>query len=127
MDSFGKEESMMSNSGELEMVRRGLATLVENKAARLSVVVETGYDESWLIGTADAYLRLALAAVEFVAAARAGTARLDHLGKTQCFGSGDEFSSVFAPRNVRIDGGWLVPDAEATENAVEWCDEAWGA
>jgi len=117
----------MNDSDDLEFVRRALARLVEDKTARLSIVVQTGYDESCVVGTADAYLRLALAAVEFVADARAGRGTVHNFGNVQCIGSGDEFSSLFAPRYVRIDYGWLARDTESADAAVEWCDEAWGA
>lgn len=44
----------MTDTSDLEKLRRSLAALVEDKTARQSVVVQTGYDESCVIGTADA-------------------------------------------------------------------------
>ena len=84
-----------------------VGSLITNHRARLWVTIETGFDESGLIGTADAYLRLAAAALDLVRTAGRKTARVRELGGSKLPVSAD-FYDVFGPAEVRITGGWLA-------------------
>lgn len=57
---------------ELKEIEESLKNLVSDSDARIGVIVETGHDELGLVATADGYLRLAHALVEFVRKAQHG-------------------------------------------------------
>lgn len=103
----------------IDVACRIVRGLIREPDARLSVAIETGPDEAFLIGTADGYLRLALVALEFVADARAGRARqmtVDGLtvADTQAFGE------VIEPGEVALEGGWLAASAGESRKAAEY-------
>ncbi len=60
-------------TAELKEIEESLKKLVSDPDARIGVIVETGHDELGLVATADGYLRLAHALVEFVRKARQGS------------------------------------------------------
>ena len=59
-------------TAELKEIEESLKNLVSDPDARIGVIVETGNDELGLVATADGYLRLAHALVEFILKARQG-------------------------------------------------------
>ena len=94
---------------------RMIRGLIADPAARLSVAVETGPDEATLVGTADAYyLRLALAALEFVANAQEGRIERQSVGEVPVVGTAS-FGSVFASGDFSVSAGWLAGSIEEAE------------
>lgn len=93
--------------------------LINSPAERLSIAIETGPDEAFLVGTADGYLRLALAALEFVSDARAGRAtRMTVDGVTVAHTS--SFGEVIVPSELGLDGGWLATSVEESRKVAEY-------
>ncbi|WP_406699402.1 hypothetical protein V5E97_11085 [Singulisphaera sp. Ch08] len=94
-------------------------SLIDNPTARLLIAIETGPDEAFLVGTSDAYLRLALAALEFVSDAQAGRARrLTVNGMTVADTS--SFGEAIEPGEVGLAGGWLMTSAEEARKVAEY-------
>lgn len=60
---------------ELKKIEATLKKLVADPDARIGIIVETGNDELGLVATADGYLRLAHALVEFILKARQGNTK----------------------------------------------------
>ena len=98
---------------------RLIRSVISDPAARLSVAIETGPDEAFLIGTADAYLRLALAALEFVADAQAGRAQRRTVGGLTIADSA-AFGDAIKPGEVWLSGGWLTASAEEAQALSEY-------
>jgi hypothetical protein len=92
--------------------------LIADPAARLSVAIETGPDEAILVGTADAFLRMALTALEFVADAQAGRATQLAVGSVTVADTG-AFAEVIKSGEVGLSGGWLVVSAEEAQAVAE--------
>jgi hypothetical protein len=93
--------------------------LITDPSARLSVAIETGPDEAVLVGTADAYLRLALASLEFVADTRAERTERQLVGGVQVAGT-TTFGEVFAPGEVGVSSGWLAGTAGEAKSVGEY-------
>ncbi len=87
--------------------------------ARLTVAIETGPDEAILVGTADAYLRLALAALEFVADAQAGRSRRLSIGGVSVAGT-MAFEDVVEYGEVALAAGWLVETSGDVRAVAEY-------
>jgi hypothetical protein len=98
---------------------RMIRGLIADPAARLSVAVETGPDEATFVGTVDAYLRLALAALEFVADAQAGLIERRSVGEVQVVGTAS-FGSVFASGDFAVSAGWLTGSIADAETLAEY-------
>jgi len=93
--------------------------LIADPAARLSVSIETAEDEAILVGTADAYLRLALAALEFVSDAQAGRAERLTIGGVTVADTGS-FGEVVETGEVGLARGWLAGSAEEARVVAEY-------
>jgi hypothetical protein len=103
----------------IEEVCRLVRSLIDNPTARLSIAIETGPDEALLVGTSDAYLRLALVALEFVSDAQAGRARsLTVNGMTVANTS--SFGEAIEPGEVGLAGGWLATSIEEVRKVAEY-------
>jgi hypothetical protein len=98
---------------------RLLHGLVADQAARVSVAIETGPDEAVLVGTADAYLRLALTALEFVADTWTEQAERQSVGGVGVTGT-TKFGEVFAPGEVGVSSAWLAATAEEVQAVKEY-------
>ncbi|MDR3619464.1 MAG: hypothetical protein P4L85_08945 [Paludisphaera borealis] len=94
-------------------------SLIDNPTARLTIAIETGPDEAFLVGTSDAYLRLALVALEFVSDAQAGRARCMTVnGMTVADTS--SFGEAIEPGEVALAGGWLATSVEEARKVAEY-------
>jgi hypothetical protein len=93
--------------------------LIIDPGARLSVAIETGPDEAILVGTAEAYLRLALAALEFVSDARAGRAVRLTIGGVTVADTGS-FGEVVETGEIGLPGAWLASSAEEARAVAEY-------
>ena len=103
----------------IDEVCRLVRNLIDDPAARLSVAIETGPDEAFFIGTADAYLRLALAALEFVSDARAGRARrLTVVGVT--LADTGAFGEAIEPGEIGLSGGWLAGSTAEARTVADY-------
>ena len=56
---------------ELSEINEKLKTMITNQDAQIRLVIQTGYDETVMVATADGYLRLAQVLVEFILKAKA--------------------------------------------------------
>ena len=56
-------------ASELKEASHIIEQFIANKNAQLSITIQTGHDEAGLVGTRDAYLRLAKTAIDFIIAA----------------------------------------------------------
>jgi hypothetical protein len=98
---------------------RLVSGLISDPAARLSIAIETGPDEAFLIGTSDGYLRLALATLEFIADAQAGRAnRIAINGLVVADTS--SFGEVITPGEVRLAAGWLTASKSESLGLTEY-------
>src|SRR5262249_36636184 len=91
-----------------------VARQISNPNARLWMTIETGIDEAGVVGTSDAYLRLAAAALKL-----AGAADRHDIPRQTGAGYGlpasNHFKGGLGPVEPRITGGWLAPsDVEVT-------------
>jgi hypothetical protein len=102
----------------LDEVRRLLSEGIVDKEARVSVAVETGCDESMLIGTADGYLRFALAFIEFVRKSQCGEAQVVSLDgrMVPC----NWFGDVCMNGEVRISSGWFAQDEAERQRLADF-------
>jgi hypothetical protein len=57
----------------LSEISKALESLIQSQEACVYTFVETGYDETGMVATADGYLRLAKELINFVVAAQGGT------------------------------------------------------
>ena len=109
----------MEPVAEILVACRLVRDLIADSAARLSVVIETGPDEAILVGTADAYLRLALASLEFVADAKAGRAKQLSVGGVMVADSGT-IGELVEPGEVGLSGGWIAASADEARKVAEY-------
>ena len=65
---------------QLAQIAAELEGAIEDQDAQMFVTVETGFDEGNIVGTRDAYLRLAKVLLEFVVAVDNGEATPDGTG-----------------------------------------------
>lgn len=93
--------------------------LIADPAACLSVAIETAPDEAIFVGTADAYLRLALAALEFVAGAQAGRAKQLSVGGVTVADTG-AFGEAVEPGEVSLSRGWLTASVDEAREVTEY-------
>ncbi|MDR3619544.1 MAG: hypothetical protein P4L85_09355 [Paludisphaera borealis] len=103
----------------IDEVCRMVRSLIDNPTARLLIAIETGTDEAFLVGTSDAYLRLALAALEFVSDAQAGRARSLTVDGMTVAGT-SSFGEAIEPGEVGLAGGWLATSVEEARKVVEY-------
>jgi hypothetical protein len=90
----------------LEEVGRLLSRCIVDKEARVSVAVETGCDESMLLGTTDGYLRFALAMIDFVRKSQCGEAQTSDLNGRMV--PSRWLGDFCMNGEVRITSGWLA-------------------
>lgn len=110
-------------SSHLEEIIRSIDSLIENKDARLSIVVETGYDEAGLVGTSDAYLRLAKVLIEFVAGAQDNQMETWKIAGLQLPGS-TAVNQVFeVPGEIVIDTTCLTASETDTQAVADYFRE----
>ncbi len=69
---------------ELEAIIAQLEAMTGDKSAQMFVVVDAGFDESGLVGTRDAYLRLAKSLLKFVVSAQQGELEAWNLDEKLC-------------------------------------------
>ena len=102
----------------LEKISKTLGSLIQNPEARVFTCVQTGYDETGIVATADAYLRFAKELIDFVVAAQSGQFQNCSYGEVQgpCDSS---VGSVFSPiSEVKLDSALLVKQEEEAEKAM---------
>jgi hypothetical protein len=87
--------------------------------SRLSIVIETGPDEAAVVGTVDAYLRLALAALEFVQYSRLEEATKVSIGP-YCLPCTTSFGAVFGGLEVCLDSGLLTESELETQLVADY-------
>lgn len=66
---------------------RAIEKLMQSNNSELSVTIETGSDEAGLVGSRDAYLRLAKVTLEFILASERGELQEWGTGELRAFGS----------------------------------------
>jgi hypothetical protein len=103
-------------SAALNEIYDRLNDLISDQAARVRVVVETGYDEAGLVATTSGYLRLAQALVGFVLEAQTQGAQTWAINGASLPESGS-IGSLFGLDEVRINSLTLAA-TEAQVGAV---------
>ena len=101
---------------DLDEASRLIRGLISDPTAKVSVVVETGPDEAAAIGTSNAYLRLALAALEFVQQTRRKQVEQRMVGSHN-LACTTSFGDVFSGPEYRITAGWMA-ESELEAKAV---------
>jgi hypothetical protein len=108
------------NTDSLNEISKSLETHIQNQEAQVYTFVETGYDETGMVATADAYLRFAKELIDFVAAAQQGKYQNCSYGEVQgpCSAAvGYVFSSI---SDVELDSAMLVNTEHEAEQAIRY-------
>ena len=103
---------------EIESIVVELEAMSGDKEAQMFIVVDNGFDESGLVGTQDAYLRLAKSLLEFVVSAQKGELEEWNLDEKLCPGS-TKINDVFDSRcEVVIDTTSLTQTAQQAQEIM---------
>jgi hypothetical protein len=105
---------MNTFSANIDEACRLIRSQIVDSSARLRIVVETGPDEAVAVGTVNAYLRLALAALEFAQQTRTAETTTVNCGphRLPCTSS---FGAVFSGPEVCLDSGLLTESELETQ------------
>jgi hypothetical protein len=118
-DLVATHDSFM-NIESLNDISKALESHMQNQEARVYAFVETGYDETGMVATADGYLRFAKELIDFVVAAHQGRCDICSYGEIEgpCDSSvGDVFSSI---SDVELDSAMLVRTEDEAEQAIRY-------
>ena len=111
---------MSMDKESLSAISKALEAHIQNQEARVYTFVQTGYDETGMVATADGYLRFAKGLIDFVVAAQQGKYEMLSYGGIQ--GPGDcSIGDVFDPiSDVELDSALLVNTEDEAEQAIRY-------
>lgn len=109
---------------QLQILIDEVEHLISNEQAQVSTTVETGYDECGLVGTRDAFLRLAKELLLFVDSAQRGETQQWEYDGVVVRGS-TRIAQVFdSSCEVHFDTLALTDSEEQTEQVSDYCKRA---
>ncbi|MDB5345162.1 MAG: hypothetical protein JWP89_3539 [Schlesneria sp.] len=113
---------MNTFSANIDEACRLIRSQIVDSSARLRIVIETGADEAVAVGTVNAYLRLALAALEFAQQTRTAETTTFNVGphRLPCTNS---FGTIFSGLEVCLDGGFLTESESETQLVADYFQE----
>ena len=110
---------------ELSEISTALGALVSEDKPSIRMVVQTGYDETGLVATADGYLCLAQVLVDFVLAARSQQTDNISIDGVSMPTSGVVYSLFRANSEIAIDGLMLASSEDEVKQIAEYY--LWGS
>ena len=106
---------------QLQLIAEEVERLIGNEHAQVSTTVVTGYDESGLVGTSDAFLRLAKELILFVDSAQRGEAtQMEYDGVI--VRASTSIAQVFdSSCEIHFDTVDLTASEQETEQVSDYC------